>query len=233
MKLTKRETTMIIVGFLLVAVIAYVFYFAMPQAEKQSKMAMDILNANSSLQTVKAKAASIEKLKSQVSSLQDQLNSETENIPHGSNDAIILLYLRQLADRTGLDLSVTFADKPTESGAFIRRLVAIESQTSYAKMSALLRELSKEELFNSVQVISAVYEPVETTEGPVTADEDQATSGGQTAAPAPTPTATPTDTIKARIELYFDAFKLMSDEQPSVPPLTADIKDRAENLFPN
>ncbi len=228
MKLTKRETTMIIVGFLLVAVIAYVFYFAMPQAEKQSKMAMDILNANSSLQTVKVKAASIEKLKSQVSSLQDQLNSETENIPHGSNDAIILLYLRQLADRTGLDLSVTFADKPTESGAFIRRLVAIESQTSYAKMSALLRELSKEELFNSVQVISAVYEPVEVNESPA-APADQTTAPEATA----TPTPSDTGTIMAHIELYFDAFKLVGGEQPSVPPLTADIKDRAENLFPN
>lgn len=230
MKLTRREKTMVIIGFVLVAVVAYVFYFAMPQMNSQTALAGQILTAGTTLQTLQAKAATIENLKKQISSTEEELASETKNIPHGSNDAIILLYLRQLADRTGTDISVTFSDKPMESGAFVRRLVAIEGTTSYAKVSKLLEELSHEELFNSVQIISAKYEPVET---PIDTAATATAGATQTEAPAPTPAALSTDTVKAHIELYFDAFKLVEGEQPSTPPLPANVQNRTINLFPD
>lgn len=220
MKLTKRERTFIIVGFVAVAIIAYVFYFVMPQFSRQSALATQIMTATANLQTLKQKSAMMDNLKKQAETLQADINGQTQNIPHGSNDAIILLYLRQLADRTGVDISVSFAQDQTETDAFVQRLAAVEFKSSYAKASKFLEELGKEELSNKVMLVNAGYEPA------------QAGQGGDSTT-VPTITMPTTDTVKTHIELTFQAFKLMDGETPSSPPVAANIKDRAVNLFPD
>ena len=223
MKLTKRERVFVIVGFVAVALIAYVFYFAMPQITRQSTLASQILTSNSTLQTLKAKSLALDNLKQQAVTLQNDIDGQSQNIPHGSNDAITLVYLRQLADRTGLDIAVTFTKDDAQDGAFTQRLVAVEFKSSYAKMSRFLDELAKEELANKVRIISATYEPAQ--------------AGQETGIPvepsAPVTIPVSIDTVKAHIELTFQSFKLMDGEAPSAPPLPANVKERAANLFPD
>lgn len=228
MKLSKRETIMIVVGFILVSVVAYVFYFLMPQMSKQQSLLTQTLTARSNVQTLKAKAIAIESFKNQIASLQSELDQKTQNIPHGSNDAIILMYVRQLADRVGVDVRVAFADTDAQqadqsgddNSAFERRVVAVDLVTTYAKLNQLLAELNKVELFNDVQIISAKYEPQ-----PEPSDS---------VSPAPTATAAISEnSLNAHIEIYFDAFKLLDGENPSTPPLNPNIQDRTGNMFPN
>jgi hypothetical protein len=216
---------MLVVGFLVVSVAAYVFYFILPQMEKQQSITVQLNTTKSTLQTLKAKADRVEQLKTEIASLSSELDQKTGNIPHGTNDTKILLYLKALAEKTGNDIAITFADKPSVDGAFLRRTVALDSLTSYAKLSGLLNELDKAALYNKVQIISASYEPI--NDSPAATEPP---TGTDVAEPIP---ADPGYTLNSHIEIYFYAFPLQQGEQPPAPLMPSSIRDRTTSLFPD
>ena len=227
MKLSKRETLMLVVGFIVVSVAAYVFYFIMPQLDKQQNINTQLIANRSTLQIVTMKNNQMKQLKSQIASMAVELDSKTTNIPHGSNDAKILLYLKALAGQTKNDINIVFTDEPTTDGSFIRRAVTLECLTSYDKLSALLKELNKATLYNIVQVVSAQYQAA-VEQNPSNPNDSIAPPG---TTPLPTPTG-PTYTLNAHIEVYFYAFPLQQGNLAQEPPLTPAIKDRQSELFP-
>ena len=237
MKLSNRERALIIVGSLVIAIVAYIFYFVMPLSDREAKSTKELNDANQQAQILKSEAIGVQKLKDDVSKLSDELDKKTAALMSSMDDAQILIYLQKLTDDKASGLNVVFDPTIDETGLLLRQTVTLEFNATYRNMTDIIDALNKADIYNKVQVVNATYRQEAAVIAPDAVAPTATAPEGTAATATPKPMATPTSTVKdpnvlkVHIETYFYAHKPVEGVTPA-PAIPATTADRGSSIFP-
>ena len=237
MKLSNRERVLIIVGGLVIAIVAYIFYFVMPLSDRAAKSTKELNDANQQAQILKSEAIGVQKLKDDVSKLTGELDKKTAALMSSMDDAQIMIYLQKLTDGKASGLNVVFDPTIDETGLLLRQTVTLEFNATYRNMTDIIDALNKADVYNKVQVVNATYRQEAVIFAPDATAPTATPPAGTAATATSKPTATPTPTakdpnvLKVHIETYFFARKPVEGVTPT-PVIPATTADRGGSIFP-
>jgi len=223
---------MIAVGFIVVILAAYIFYFIIPYISSTAAATKMYNDAQSQLNLLKTKQTMSVQLKGEIDDLNNQLKSDGAAVPTGIDHARILLYLKKITDGRTENLTINVPKDPDLTNRFLVQGVTLDFQTTYPEFLSIIGDLKKNELFSRVSYLKINYSPKDDV---VPKQPDDGNTGsGQTISPqdTPTPITVPDKNVfVVHIELNFYAMQ-PSDSNTVSQPIAPTTTARTNILMP-
>jgi hypothetical protein len=218
---------MIVAGLIIVAVALYLVYFLIPYFNDSNEADKKLMDAQTQLSALNARALGASKLNGEIEELNGQLREQWSSVPTGIDHARILLYLKQLTDGRAESVAVTAPETAKPDGSFLLQTFTLDCRTSYRNLLGMLDDLKKGELYNRVTLLRADYRSNGETENATPAP-------GETepvATPTPAPKHNSDYVISVHMEFSFVALQPADGEMPE-PAMTPTNKQRSDSLMP-
>jgi hypothetical protein len=234
MTLTHRERLMIIIGLIVVALVAYIFYFVIPYVNNTGDATKRYAEAQSRLNLLKTEQTMAVQLRGEIGDLNSQLRGQGNAVPAGVDHAKILLYLKKITDGRTENLSINLPKDPELTNRFLVQGVTLKFSTTYADFLKIIDDLKKNELYSRVTYLNISYISKEQSgteqQGSGTVGPDGTSSPEDMTPPTPRQTADK-NVLDVQIELNFFAVQ-PTEGNPAVQPLAPISTARANALMP-
>lgn len=163
MKISKRETILIVFVIFAISAAAYYFYYLVPTMATIEETALSIEDKQIQVLSMQSQIQQIDIINQEIEDLQQQIAEDTSDIPVGVSQPLQLVEItRILNDKTDYP-SISFAQAVNTYETYQINIADIAYVTTYENLLQILNEFKQLSMTNQIVDMSVSY-----TEDPLT-----------------------------------------------------------------
>ena len=163
MKISKRETILIVVIIFAITGAAYYIYYWVPTMDEIEQINMSIEQKQIKIVSMNNAIDQIDTLKEEIKALEELINQQTEDIPEGVSHAHQLVSITNIMNGRGNDISIFFNQSTEAYENYQKNVANVNFSTSYEKLLDILARFKELDMTNQIVKLDVSYSGDATT----------------------------------------------------------------------
>lgn len=163
MKISKRETVLIIFIIFAISAAAYYFYYLVPTLETIDKTAQSIEQKQIQVLSMQSQIQQIDSVYAEIQQLEQQIAEDTADIPVGVSQPLQLVEITRILNGKTDYPTISFGQAVNTYETYQVNIADVAFVTTYENLLQILNEFNQLTMINQIVDMSAAY-----TEDPLT-----------------------------------------------------------------
>lgn len=158
MKISKRETILIVSIIFLISAAAYYIYFLTPTIEEIDDLAIAIEQKQLKILSMQTAIDQIDNVKNEIAELEAELEKQSENIPRGISQPIQLVSVSNIMNSKCDYLIIGFNPGAEEYENYQKNIVDMSFATTYEELLLILEEFKALSMTNQIAKMNITFQ---------------------------------------------------------------------------